>query len=306
MSKARNTNVSVRAFANAWRRRFSAKSDSTRRALAEMVDAFASRSEKTERGLRTWEDVWGSTSGRCRQATLSPALLRAFEPLLSARPELRTSPCDALNVEPERTFNAFCFLMQTYVAQSIVAVLERYYELSESELSAIFGESPFDWAKSVRKTLRVGDDDLKTLQFEKFARENDPFAETYAKFFSFELRKTLGEFYTPAPLAKYLTRRARTFRRDRPDDPRPNLRRGRLSHNRAAPVPRRGNRAGRRARSARGVRRQRVCRHNGARQLARRGDVARFGRGPQNFAPRDPRRSSGRRAQRARGARLVL
>ena len=208
MSKARNTNVSVRAFANAWRRRFGAKSDSTRRALAEMADAFASRSEKTERGLRTWEDVWGSTSGRCRQATLSPALLRAFEPLLSARPELRTSPCDALNVEPERTFNAFCFLMQTYVAQSIVAVLERYYELSESELSAIFGESPFDWAKSVRKTLRVGDDDLKTLQFEKFARENDPFAETYAKFFSFELRKTLGEFYTPAPLAKYLTRRA--------------------------------------------------------------------------------------------------
>ncbi|MBR5759714.1 MAG: SAM-dependent DNA methyltransferase, partial [Thermoguttaceae bacterium] len=196
------------SFDAVWKRRFGANSPCAQRALAELIDAFSTRTAKTAKRFRLWESVWNSTSDVLRRRDLGPAFQRAFAPLFAARPDLRSRPGQTLNVEERERFSAFCFVMQTYVVESILAVLERYYELSPDELRALFGDSPFNWGESVRETLNVGDDDLDALQLEDYARENDPFAETYAKFFSFELRKTLGEFYTPAPLANYLRKRA--------------------------------------------------------------------------------------------------
>ncbi len=210
MTRIIRSNAERRAFNAAWKRLFGADSDRARFALAKLVDDFAAGEANSgaTRSFRFWERVRSATSGRRRREDRGSAFRRAFAPLFAARPELQSRPDETRNVDRREPFSAFCFVLQTYVAQSILAVLERYYELSPRELKVLFGGSPFDWGESVRRIIDVGDDDLNTLCLEEYAKENDPFGETYAKFVSFELRKALGEFYTPPAPTKYLRKRA--------------------------------------------------------------------------------------------------
>ncbi len=105
------------------------------------------------------------------------------------------------------------FLAQTYVAQTVVALTERFFDLERALAERLLVPSVFAWSNDARDRIDVDDDILVELQ--KRAQTRDPFGELYALFFAPELRRALGEFYTPPPLARFLYSRATALWQER-------------------------------------------------------------------------------------------
>lgn len=177
--------VDERVFQN-WRRRFGKADSRATRTMNALTRVFVERNERALEAFRAWKIAWRATSAEPQNAAPSP--------------EFHAWKIDAKNL----TFDESAFLLQTYVAQTILAIVERDLDFAPNELDALFGPSPFDWASFARPLLDVELDTLRRLELDRIAPIVDPFANIYTRFFSGRAREQLGEFYTPAPLAKYL------------------------------------------------------------------------------------------------------
>lgn len=200
MTRSNGAPASDRQYNAAWRKRFGVKSPRAAQAAAMLADAFASRAEGAEAGFR-----------QVQAALRSTALFSSPVPASAAWRALipgAFSDANPLHVPQEDALDAFVFILQSYVAQIIFAALQAYCGLTPEETSALFGPTPFDWAAFVQERLDVRQDDLDALQFDRRAQTGGPFDETYEKFFPSQIRRQLGEYYTPAPLADYLCERA--------------------------------------------------------------------------------------------------
>ncbi|MBQ5366351.1 MAG: N-6 DNA methylase [Thermoguttaceae bacterium] len=200
MTRSNGAPASDRQYKAAWQKRFGVKSPRAAQAAAMLAAAFASRAEGAEAGFRQVQAALRSTALFSSPVPASAAWRALIPGAFSAANPLR--------VPQEDAFDAFVFILQSYVAQIIFAALQAYCGLTPEETRLLFGTTPFDWAAFVQERLDVRQDDLDALQFDRRARTGGPFDETYAKFFPSQIRRQLGEYYTPAPLADSLCERA--------------------------------------------------------------------------------------------------
>lgn len=98
------------------------------------------------------------------------------------------------------------FVLQTIVAQSFFAILDNIFHFSNAERRELFGATPFDWGDELSDDREFASAAREVAPFA--ATEFAPFGECYSRLFSAKTRRTLGEFYTPIPLADYLRDRA--------------------------------------------------------------------------------------------------
>lgn len=200
MTRSNGAPASDRQYNAAWRKRFGVESPRAAQAAAMLAAAFADRVEGALPGFREAQAALRSTALFSSPVPESAAWRSLIPGAFSAANPLRVPQEDALD--------AFVFILQSYVAQIIFAALQAYCGLTPEETRALFGPTPYDWADFAREPLDVRQDDLDALQFDRRAQTGGPFDETYQKFFPSQIRRQLGEYYTPAPLADYLCERA--------------------------------------------------------------------------------------------------
>ncbi len=187
-----------RKYLNAWRRRFGSKDPRAMNALNALATLYRRRTSETTRAFSAWQRVWRSVSG---------ALENDAELIVATR-EFASWGVRADGL----TLDEAIFVLQTYVAQTILAVVECEFQFSSDDLAKLFGPSPFDWGAEARKTLEVDLSDLDKIGLETaVARALDPFANIYQRYFSRDVRELLGEFYTPPQIARYMRAQALAF-----------------------------------------------------------------------------------------------
>lgn len=195
------------SFLYAWRQRFNASSPDVRAAFALLCRLFLERSAETEDAWRQWLQVWRSASAPVANEKSTTALREWTDAL----PEPERSALDP--GDPDAHDRLF-FILQTFVAQVLLAVVALDYDLDVPTLDALFDPFPFQWGAPARDALRLTSADLAALRLQATASVRDPFAGIYARFFSSPIRRALGEFYTPAPLAQFLCDRAERLWRE--------------------------------------------------------------------------------------------
>lgn len=176
-----------------WRRCFGSQNPEARERVARLFDRFEQNPPEIAKAYEQWRFVWRSTSGLVENASIPRNLRYQYQ---------------LWNLDPERLeLDAFVFIMQTYVAQTILEIVQIFLDAADKEIDALFGPSAFDWGAFIRGGARLDDATLRQLLPSK-GSDVDPFGNAYERFFSRELRKTLGEYYTPASIARYLYRKA--------------------------------------------------------------------------------------------------
>ncbi|MDO5308853.1 MAG: hypothetical protein Q4G03_05105 [Planctomycetia bacterium] len=97
------------------------------------------------------------------------------------------------------------FFVHAYLAQLIFAVVASTFELSRDQMRRLFGATPFDWANDLPAPLPANVASLLLDATDSHA----PFAQLYEIVCSGSSRRALGEFYTPAPIARFVYDQAR-------------------------------------------------------------------------------------------------
>ena len=199
---------SYRREASRWRALFGVGSDSFRAAFAESTRLFFQNDTEIANSFGLWRRLWRASSA----TTFNARARAAFEPYRAALDDDSAAKLDALD-ETAR-LETLLFLLQTYLAQTVLGVVAVDFALDDSALDALFAPFPYAWGAPVRRRLNLNLDAIQTLKFHETARTRDPFGAVYERFFSEPLRRALGEFYTPPALAEFLYDRARTLRYD--------------------------------------------------------------------------------------------
>jgi len=185
-------------FTRVWRRLFGRGSDRASRALTRLGEIWNGRDAKAREAFRFWLVV--------RQTTSNAAPCSC-----GSQERTSTSGCFRACSESQDS-DVEDFVVQTYLAQTVLALVEKLFELTSDELIELFGATPFDWGESIRPLLDVDDEKLELLGLNRLDVGIDPFGEIYSVVFPNDSRSSLGEFYTPAALAEYLLERALKFR----------------------------------------------------------------------------------------------
>ena len=192
--------------ARKWRAVFGAASTRARDAF----DAIAARANAFQRiddqSFALWRRLWRSVS-RPDFAALRNDPIAEWRALAPQR-RLR-------EFDDERQIDLVFFLAQTYVAQTILAVTARFFHLEPTLVEQLLEPTVFAYANDAREILRVDERALDDVALRESATNLEPFAQLYALFFSSPLRRALGEFYTPQPLARFLYARASEIWRER-------------------------------------------------------------------------------------------
>ncbi len=191
-------NSSAPNFTSVWRRLFGRDSACTRDAFTRLSEIWNARDAKAVDSFRFWRAV---------RQTASNATLRFVAP----QDRLTTFGRSFASFGAQAS-DVSSFILQTYLAQTILALAEGAFELTPTETFRLFGATPFDWGESIRPFLNVDHTTIKRLGLDRFVVGADLFGETYASLFSNASRSSLGEFYTPPAIAEYLRRRALEFK----------------------------------------------------------------------------------------------
>ncbi|MGI6400640.1 MAG: hypothetical protein ACOX0A_00735 [Thermoguttaceae bacterium] len=121
--------------------------------------------------------------------------------------------------DAEFQIDSFVFLLHALLTQTILAITAADFNLDDEEIDRLFQPDLFRWAHPDRPLLRVCRDEARDLRIDDIAQICDPFGELCSNLLSGPLRRALGEFYTPAPFAEFLTARARKLWRERSGKP---------------------------------------------------------------------------------------
>ena len=192
--------------ATRWRVFFGGDSDSFHSAFAALTKFFFQHETKVGGSFELWRRLWRASSA----ATFDARTRAALEPYRIA---LDGDSATALGAQDETTrIETLLFLLQTYVAQTVLAVVAVDFALDDDALDELFAPFPYAWGAPVRRALNLNLDALQPLKLHETARTRDPFGAVYERFFSAPLRRALGEFYTPPALAEFLYDRARALK----------------------------------------------------------------------------------------------
>ena len=206
MTTSANANATRRRETSRWRALLGIESDPSRAALSALTRRFFDAESEGDDSFRRWRTLWRASSA----TTFNAKARAAFEPYRAALDADSATKLDQLG-EPDR-LETLLFLLQTRVAQTVLAVVAIDFALDDLTLDGLFAPFPYAWGAFVRRRLGLDFNAIQTLQLPETARTRDPFGAVYESFFSAPLRRTLGEFYTPPALAEFLYARACSLR----------------------------------------------------------------------------------------------